>query len=181
MRAEPVQLTIDRLWDGRPAPAHARVGVSLWGLDDAARDEARVSFDAPFHGDPAPPAPPGRFDTLWEHEVVEVFLANAKYEYLELEFGPHGHYLGLGFRGERNCVVRRMDLEPRFERLRGRWRVECPIPRAHLPVGCDRINAYAIYGAGRARTHLAYGPGDGPRPDFHALSSFVRLCELSGP
>ena len=31
---------------------------------------------------------------LWDYEVVELFLLNSDTEeYLELEFGPHGHYL----------------------------------------------------------------------------------------
>ena len=47
------------------------------------------------------------FIGLWDYEVVEIFFLASKNEemYLELEFGPHGHHLGLLLHGRRNCLI----------------------------------------------------------------------------
>ena len=77
-------------WDGVPVADGARVRLD-W------RDAVVIEVEAPFTGDAVPPAPRGRTDRLWEHEVVEVFLASeaaAAARYLEIELGPHGHWLG---------------------------------------------------------------------------------------
>lgn len=179
MQAEQIHLTVDRLWNGRPAPGAGMFDLRIGGLRSPRSDAIELRIDAPFHGDPAPPAAAGRFDTLWEYEVVEVFLANAQGQYLELEFGPHGHFLALRFEGQRNCVDRDVAVRPKFERARGRWQVECAIDRHHIPSRCDRLNAYAIFGAGGGRTHLAYAAYNGSRPDFHAIEAFARLDDLT--
>ena len=73
-----------------------------------------IEIEAPFFDDPAPDSDPGKqqaFLGLWDYEVVEIFfLASSKNEkedemYLELEFGPHGHHLGLLLHGRRNCLI----------------------------------------------------------------------------
>ena len=62
-----MQLTIERYWDGTPAPAGERVFLEL-GLSQYA---LRLRVDAPYHADPAPGLAPGSCPRLWEFEVVE--------------------------------------------------------------------------------------------------------------
>lgn len=53
-----------------------------------------MKVQARFYDDTRPDADPGYLMGLWDYEVVELFLLNSQTEeYLELEFGPHGHYL----------------------------------------------------------------------------------------
>jgi len=132
-----------------------------------------VSVTAPWHGDPSPPGPPGSHPGLWEFEVVELFVAGAGDRYLELEFGPHGHYLALGFEGERRLLRSDLVLEGyRVRRDGPRWRARAVIPATWLPLGLDRANAYAIHGVGAARRHLAMQPIPGAAPDFHRIDRF---------
>src|SRR5690349_13129517 len=96
-------LTIDRLWNGADASERERAAVALAWVPGG----LRIDVDAPFHGDPAPPARPGPCDRLWEFEVVELFLAGAASDgspvpYTEVELSPHGHYLVLRLLGVRN-------------------------------------------------------------------------------
>ena len=44
---------------------------------------------------------------LWNYEVVEIFFlaSNDAEMYIELEFGPYGHHLGLLLHGRRNCLI----------------------------------------------------------------------------
>ena len=67
-----------------------------------------IEIEAPFFDDPAPDSDGQAFLGLWDYEVVEIFFLASKNEeemYLELEFGPHGHHLGLLLHGRRNCLV----------------------------------------------------------------------------
>ena len=70
----------------------------------------KIDFKAPFMSNKRPPEPSGRLWGLWEYEVLEVFLAGAHDEYLELEFGPYEHYLALYFRGERHLINEMLEL-----------------------------------------------------------------------
>ena len=65
-----------------------------------------MSVQAPYWADPAPPGgQPGQaYFGLWEYEVVEAFFLNAKDQYLEVEFGPHGQHIVLLLNGRRNAV-----------------------------------------------------------------------------
>ena len=58
----------------------------------------------------------------------------------------------------------------------GRWRGHARIPKAWLPPGCDRVNAFAIHGQGDDRRHLAWRPAGGEKPDFHRLEAFGALA-----
>jgi hypothetical protein len=162
---------IRRTWDGdlaRPDEI-ARLHVAC--------DERDVTLevDAPFHGDPPPGGPPGRCPRLFEHEVVELFLVGGGDAYLEVELGPHGHYLALGLRGVRNVV--RPDVPVRFcAALAGaRWRGSASFARTELPAGLARWNAFAMHGTGARRRYLAAHPLPGPQPDFHRIAAFPRL------
>ena len=163
-----VRLCVDRLWNGEEALATERAEVRF-ALGAAG---LRIGIKAGFHGDPPPLLPPGRCDGLWHHEVVELFLVNQAGGYLELEFGPHGHYLGLRFAG----VRQRQDPEPavtfRAAITGAGWQGWAEVPLASLPPGLTRANAYAIHGQGAGRRYLAAYPVPGIRPDFHQPQRF---------
>ncbi len=157
-------------WDGAPARPDEVVTLRLSRLADL----VVVEVDAPFHGDPLPPGRPGRCDGLWDHEVVEVFFLGAGERYLEVELGPHGHFLALQLEGVRAVRDDRLDLvyEARVEG--DRWFGRAEVPAAWLPTGLARFNAYAIHGAA-PRRFLALHPVPGPAPDFHRLDRFGPL------
>ena len=155
-------------WHGEPL-REAEVATVRARL---ARGRLVVEVDAPGPEDPPPPRDEGRCPGLWAHEVVELFLLGEDGRYLEVELGPHGHYLILELRGYRDCE--RDDREATamsFTREGQRWRGRVEIDAAACPAGPLRANAYAIRGQGDARIYCAAFPGDGA-PDFHRLSLF---------
>lgn len=166
-------LRIGSTWDGSPVGPDESVEVRL--TDDG--DRVRIDVDAPFHGDPPPLAHPGSVEGLWEHEVVEVFVAGpadaeGRVPYTEIEVGPHGHHLVLKLLGVRQAVARALPLVLHARIAGDRWTATAWIDRALLPAGPRRVNAYAIHGAGAARRYLAWTPLPGPRPDFHQPARF---------
>jgi hypothetical protein len=168
-------LCIDKTWNGGAIGADERVQLEL-GLAD---DSLRVLVDAPFHGDSPPPMPPGSTPGLWNHEVVELFVASSAaggvVHYLELELGPFGHHLALSFRGVRCQIALHDELPLRVERAQGRWRGEAELPLSWLPKSPWRANAYAIHGSGADRRYLAWQPVPGEKPDFHRPEVFQAL------
>ena len=176
MTDEEPDLTISHLWNGELAPASERARVRL-------RDGGstlHIAVAAPLHGDPPPPGPPGPMDQLWEHEVVEVFIASASgpdgaRPYTEIELSPHGHYLVLRLLGVRNPIDLALPLAYGAEVAGERWRGRAVVPSAYLPDGELTGNAYAIHGVGPRRRFLAAHPVPGERPDFHQPERFVAL------
>jgi hypothetical protein len=166
------ELGIRVLWDGTEV-ARAEHAMARLALEAA---ELVIEVDAPWHNDPPPAAPCGSTDRLWEHEVVEVFLLGAGQRYLEVELGPHGHYLVLELDGVRQPVRRCLPIQYATTRQGARWRGQARVPRGYLPVGLARANAYAIHGAGKDRRFLACFPVPGPAPDFHRLGCFGPLA-----
>lgn len=176
-------LPIERDWQGGPVPESDRALVTVSCTDR----ELLVTIDAPYFGDPAPPSAAGSTPRLWEHEVVEVFIAGACDNYLELELGPHGHYLALELRGVRTIVREGMALtysvhiEPASEAPRrsgaplGRYRGSARAPVSYLPLLPERVNAYLIHGGPNLRCYHAHAPVPGDRPDFHRLEHFAAL------
>ena len=171
------RLTITRCWDGGPARPSERVDIALQWRSKAGRtlEGLLLSFDAPLHGDPPPAGHAGSTPGLWDYEVVEVMLLGDDDRYLELEFGPHGHYLALKLHGVRNVVAEGMALEVTTTRDAERWRCEAVIPASLLPPGVNRVNAFAIHGVGGDRRYLALRPAGGDRPNFHVLAVFGDL------
>jgi hypothetical protein len=165
-------LRIDRTWSDEPLAAAERADVRI----DATDEGLALFVDAPFHGDPPPPGPPGPTPRLWEHEVVELFVAgpgaDGEVEYLEVELSPHGHHLVLRLRGVRRVVAEGLPLDYCATIGDARWRGEARIPRRWLPPPPHRAAAFALHGAGDARRYLSSValPGDGP--DFHQPSCF---------
>jgi len=170
-----MELVVGSTWDGRLVGPEEAVTVRLV----AGAEGLRVEVDAPLHGDPPPEAPPGSLEGLWDHEVVEVFLAGppdgGAIPYTEVEIGPWGHFLVLRLHGARHPVARGLPLELHVEHGEGRWRAVARLDGAHFPPGPHRANAYAIHGTGRARRYLAWHPLPGPVPDFHQPARFPRI------
>jgi len=163
-------------WDGSSATtgesARIRLGRHRGGLV--------IEVEAPFHGDPPPPARPGPTDRLWEFEVVELFVAESAppegaVEYTEIELSPHGHHLVLRFLGVRNVVDRALPLSFRAQVDGSRWSGRAVVPANYLPPEPWRANAYAIHGQGSGRRFLAAYPLPGPKPDFHRPLDFPPL------
>lgn len=166
-----IDALIQRTWDGRRAAASERVRVTV------VRAPAGLvaTVDAPFHDDPAPALPPGRADRLWEHEVVELFLVGHDGRYLELEVGPHGHWLALTLSAPRVVEADDHRLEVAVRRAGGRWRATVLVPDAIVPPRVVRWNAFAIHGTKDGRRWLAAAPTGGDRPDFHRPDAFPEL------
>ena len=110
----------------------------------------KIEYSAPFMDNPAPSEAQGRLWGLWEYEVLELFIAGANNEYLELEFGPHSHHLALYFKGERQLVEGHVKLEElsfwkdslqsqsMIDHLQAKvkpaqWGGSCLIKQEHLP------------------------------------------------
>ena len=166
------ELTIERTWDGEPARTDECARIVL-DLSEAGLD---VEVDAPFHGDPPPSAPVGSTDRLWEYEVVELFLLGEDERYLELELGPHGHYLALALRGPRHVEESGLAIRYEARREASRWTGRATVLASQLPPALHASNAYAIHGQGSARRYLAAHPVPGTEPDFHRLHFFQPLA-----
>jgi hypothetical protein len=163
-------LTVARTWDGTVIDQAEVAWLALSSGDEGLRVDVRGTL----HGDPPPAAPPGSCDRLWEHEVVELFIAGKDGRYLEVELGPHGHYLVLRFDGPRREVGRGYGIDYRVQTSGGRWRGEALIPPELLPERPFRGNAFAMHGQGARRRYLAAYSGTG-EPDFHRQDTYERL------
>ncbi|MDD5758336.1 MAG: hypothetical protein PHI06_04565 [Desulfobulbaceae bacterium] len=154
---------IDQLWNGEQALPSERSEVAF-ALN---AEGLSVKITAKFHDDKPPATEPGRTASLWNFEVIELFLANDAGHYLELEFGPHGHYLALLFSGIRK--IQRQDISLSFDTkiVEGTWHGTALVSSSYLPTRLCRANAYAIHGQAPNRRYLAAFPVPGPRPDFH--------------
>lgn len=147
-----------------------------------------VEIDAPFHGDPPPPSPPGALDGLWVFEVVELFIAarfGSGWSYTEFEFSPHGHTLTLRFNGirARHPATPLPHLETSVRHEAGRWHVRATVPAEWLPTSPEwHVNACAIHGSAPRRYLTASRLGT-PRgsPDFHRPEAFQVWALRVGP
>jgi hypothetical protein len=166
-------LRVASTWDGMPAAASEIATVSI----RATPGGLRLAVDAPFHGDAPPDASPGSCDRLWEHEVVEVFVAGPGERYLEVELGPWGHYLVLVLDAVRHRAGQPVALERGVEASieSRRWRGVAVVPWNLLPPPPHRANAYAVHGS-EPRRYLAHAPVPGSAPDFHRLERFVPVA-----
>lgn len=80
---------------------------------------------------------------LWNYECIELFFANDQGHYLEVEVGPHGHWLCLLHKGYRNCFNKgeSLELEMKNQFCGNEWKCELEIPLAYLP-GSQFITFY---------------------------------------
>ncbi len=165
-------------------------------------DKIHLSLSAPWLQNPSPSSPSGRLWGLWEHEVVEVFISGPEESYLELEFGPFGHYLALGFRGRRQLVTedyqinalsfwrdRKGARSPQGEQERPNrgqrlfWGAHCelnlstlPPPYRAQPSGWG-VNAFWCFDSIKtesARFYCCASPLPGSSPNFHQPQYFPK-------
>jgi hypothetical protein len=141
----------------------------------------RAFIEGPLFDDPDPPdAMPGICPELWNYEVVEMFFANGRDQYCEVEVGPHGHWLVLLHDGVRKAFNHGDELELNVQNtFEGNvWRCTVEIPLAYLPSGTHKFNAYAIHGSGDQRVYEAMSPvtdGTHTEPDFHRIEYFQKI------
>jgi hypothetical protein len=168
-------LDIRWTWDGHPVQGGPRVRIEEQGA------ELVVHIAAPIYGAAPVEGPPGRRWELWEHEVVELFLAGpgapGATEYVELELAPTGHWLALRLRGTRNIVDEDVPVRATAARLGEHWTGTLRIDRDQLPAGPLRVLATAAHGQPGARRYLAHVPLPADKPDFHQLHRFTALGE----
>lgn len=160
--------SIQNQWNGELGRSEAKVLVELvhhpLGL--------LMEIEAPFYNDPAPPSPKGSFWTLWEYEVVEIFVVGSNGHYLEIECGPHGHYLCLELHDVRQVTRHGMRLDYSAQIQKGRWQGQCVIPKELLPPPPHRVNLFAIHGIKENRNYSAWTALGGETPNFHQPSQF---------
>eukprot|EP01039_Chlorochromonas_danica_P000585 gene585-630_t len=190
-----VSVTFNNYWDGRPSP-YERYAIELRISPESG--DVLVHIDAPYHNDPPPDAPPGRFEELSDYEVVELFISSQRSDvtecpYLEVQVGPHGHYMLIFFMGEADWEDQDptldLDQEPlvHINKQRQRWTADLAIPAHFLPEpDCKadlsvnwNFNACAIFGKEDRRRYLSYHALSGDQPNFHQLRNFqpIRLFE----
>lgn len=157
-------------WDGgRLSPENAaHVSLRIQG------SQAVFAVDAQYHRDPLPDAPAGPLWGLWEHEVVELFVATSPREYVELELGPHGHWIALSFQGVRNAIACPCPSRSWARVEAERWRGELHVP-ASLVRDASTFNACSIHGVGAQRVYASSTPLPGEQPDFHQPDHFSRI------
>ena len=175
------QLEVSLRWGGAPLLPSARSKVSL----TVGTTQCTVEVEAPAHGDPPPPGPPGHRYGLWSYEVVELFIASDENpnRYLELELGPHQHFLILAFSSVRSpdAIQRSAAAHPALSYQASplpmeRWRARLTFPTSWLPPGPRwRACAFAIHGRGEQRAYEVSAPLQGDLPDFHQPELFPLL------
>ncbi len=170
------ELIVASTWNGEAIALSEQVRVRLRFVASG----LRIAVSAPFHGDPPPPGAPGSTDGLWQHEVVELFVAGPADDdgipYTEIELSPWGHHLVLQLHGVRNRVAAEPSIAFRACRRGRRWLGAARVDLALLPPQPWRANAFAIHGVGDARRYLAATPLPGERPDFHQPANFPAIA-----
>jgi hypothetical protein len=201
---------INKRWDGSLLEQDKRIFISI-SIDEneplaSGEPVLVVHVDAPYYSNPIPPvvqdschATTHRLSTdeclnyegLWNFEVVELFIKGKLDKYIEIELGPHGHYLVLAFDGYRQCFKRR--IEPIYYKAemssdKSRWvgKFVAPIhllpPSTGIPDALFSYNAYAIHQvAGNEREYCCvYCPlpeSNYLEPDFHKLELFQKISQ----
>jgi hypothetical protein len=112
---------------------------------------------------------------VWALNSRELFIAGSEGDYLELEFGPYGHYLALSFSGVRAQSGGPHAIRFRTVILKRSWIGTAQIDRALLPAGPHRLNATTIHGVPGRRRHLSWQVLPGEKPDFHQPEQFAEV------
>ena len=163
------QLTIKSTWDGTPIPESDWVFLTY---ESGGGDSIEIRIDAPFYNDPVPHAHSGSTWSLWDYEVVELFLVSSVGTYLELEFGPHGHYLALWLTGPREIHTRHIPIEYQTSVATKRWTGVARVPKTRVPNPIVRWSAFAISGVKSERRYLASTQLPGSEANFHQPDAF---------
>jgi hypothetical protein len=171
---ERLELRVTQTFAGTSLPPEEHATLRLERTDEL----LRLEWLAPYHEDPRPAAPPGSTWGLWAHEVLELFLVGPGESYVEIELGPHGHYLVLELRGVRNVVRRDQELSYSTQIRDDRWLGHAELPLDSIPFDVQRLNAFRIHGVSPNRAYSAAFPLPTARPDFHAIHLFPTLEEV---
>jgi hypothetical protein len=167
-----LSLHIASTWDARSLPPQEHIALFAW--DDPT--DLHFVWNAPFYADPPPAHPIGNTPRLWEHEVFEIFVAGPQtpdaWPYLEMEFGPHGHYLLLQLSAIRTVQTQGLDCTYLAERQNDRWFGYARVPLSYFPPQPWTWNAYAIHREPPQRRYLAAFPVPAAQPDFHQPTHF---------
>ncbi len=170
------RLHIAKSWNGEVAHPSEKVVLSVF----ITTKKLELQVEAPFHNDPAPGIAKGECESLWNYEVVELFLLGTSGHYLEIELGPHGHYLIYRLSGIRQVAGRLTPLHCKTEISDHSWRGSITIDLKNLDIApWRRANAYAMHGQDRGRRHLAAFPVPGETPDFHQPHYFRSMDDLA--
>ncbi|RWS23135.1 hypothetical protein B4U80_00319 [Leptotrombidium deliense] len=168
-----IEIAIEKTWNDILILPDDVIKVNLSICNE--KKTMNVEINAPFYNDPPPKAESGSLMGLWDFEVVEMFFLGNSEEYLELEFGPHNHFLVLYLRGKRNIVKNLSPLEYNAVIDGKKWSGKASIPLSFFPENVRKFNCYAIHGTGEKRTYLALFPtpnGSYLQPDFHRVEYF---------
>jgi hypothetical protein len=193
------QYKIASLWDGTKLPESEQVSVMV-NIEMLESKEACLMIDveAPFFNDVKPASDADmNLDGLWNFEVVEVFIKGRHDKYIEIEMGPHGHFLILACDGYRQCFTRRINPISYVAKISSdssRWTAKMVCSIALLPppteiAGAEySFNAYSIHNKPGVRNpqdhndrvHAAVfvplkAEGEYEIPDFHKLELFDRF------
>ena len=171
-------LDIAYTWDGQPIRPAPRVDIRR---ED---DSLVVRIRSPLYGAAPVEGPPSRRWRLWEHEVVEVFLAGPDaangVEYIELELAPTGHWLALRLRGTRNIIDDNLPVFASSLVGETTWTGTLRLSLHDLPPGPLRVLAAAAHGPPDDRRYLAHVPLPATSPDFHQLHRFTPIVLEAG-
>ncbi|XP_076810283.1 UPF0462 protein C4orf33 homolog [Clavelina lepadiformis] len=167
-----MEIAIAHQWDGDDID-HA--SVKMWLKEG--EDGMKIEIKAPYFHDPKPTGESGQsMWQLWDYEVVEAFFLNSDSgEYLELEFGPHGQYLALLFKGCRNLWKKDLSLKYSAKIHGNEWQGNAVIPWDYFPENLNKFNMYAIHGTDPNRAYESLQPAPKDKyttPDFHRLEYF---------
>ena len=165
-------IAIDKTWNGGPLHRKHHINVTL------TTDEGLlwIEISAPFYKETPPQTPAGFTHGLWNFEVVELFIVGDKSGYIELEFGPFGHYLGYRFDGIRNQIGTVSNITYGATIDQDRWHGKAHLPLKLLPKSSAstwRLNATAIHGPTKARVYQSHIALTGDKPDFHQPDLFT--------
>lgn len=160
--------SITYLWDGTPL---AKTDIVQFELIQEGRDLC-IHIDAPYYGDPIPKALPSSLWGLWEYEVCEIFLIGEDGQYLEAEFGPHGHHLLLWLSAPRTIAKKHLPVRYNCSIHDDRWHGIAHIDHSILPSNIVQWNLFSIHGVDTQRKYQCMHPLDTPKPDFHKPEQF---------
>uniref|UniRef100_A0A0N5BWG8 DUF2185 domain-containing protein n=1 Tax=Strongyloides papillosus TaxID=174720 RepID=A0A0N5BWG8_STREA len=176
---------ITTLWNGEKISTNPVLinfkykGIERNGLLE--KNYLYITFEAPFYDDPFPENFAGYTPGLWNYEVVEFFFSNNQGQYIEIELGPHGHWLIYAFDDYRkirnNCEEVELNVENSIL-PDDTWKCVVGVPLGLLPINVSKFNAYHIHGKEPQRTYEALFPStdkDQKEPDFHKLEYFKKF------
>ena len=189
------EVTIDRYWNGSsPFQSQGHNWANLTHVRSCWNSQAVFfHFQAWFDRLDVNPewSTETTTDTLYERDVVEVFLRPpGREDYFEINISPLGQWLSAHILKPRISVdfQWRSDLRLRAEcdRREQVWRVFLGVPYASISAPCPEVGGAwnlslcRIAGEGADREYLAWRPTFTERPDFHIPASFGHLIFLGG-